>query len=374
MIATAYSQAPRVKDAVREIEAQLGVQSGTPALVLFFASTIYPPADLAESMQQSFPGACVIGCTSAGEIASGMMLTDSLVAMSFDHDTLSDVAVEVVVNPADREQVKKAFVSFEQQYATEAMALDIDKYVGLVFCDGLSGAEERLMEALGDFTNVTFVGGSAGDDLKFQRTSVFAHGQAYSNAAVLTLFRPLVPFKILKTQSFQRLDCELTPTRVNHDTREVIEIGGLPAIQAYARALGTTELEVSDYFMSNPLGLMIEGEPFVRSLQRVMGESLIFFCRVDEGVPLWLLESTDIIKETKQQLSTNLDQMGGASAVLVFNCILRTLELEHKGLLEDYGKLFEKLPAIGFSTYGEAYLGHVNQTATMLLMGHGKRT
>jgi hypothetical protein len=51
-----------------------------------------------------------------------------------------------------------------------------------------------------------------------------------------------------------------------------------------------------------------------------------------------------------------------------FHCILRTLELKAKGQTAAYGALFTKLPTIGFSTYGESYVGNINQTSTMLLL------
>ena len=47
--------------------------------------------------------------------------------------------------------------------------------------------------------------------------------------------------------------------------------------------------------------------------------------------------------------------------------LLRTLELDAKGESDAYGKVFAKVPMVGFSTYGEEYIGHINQTATMVL-------
>ena len=54
--------------------------------------------------------------------------------------------------------------------------------------------------------------------------------------------------------------------------------------------------------------------------------------------------------------------------ILNFNCILRTRELQSTEQSCAYGELFTDVPTVGFSTYGEEYLGHINQTATMLLL------
>ena len=80
-----------------------------------------------------------------------------------------------------------------------------------------------------------------------------------------------------------------------------------------------------------------------------------------------LLESTDILADTGRVLREMEQKNGPIQAIINFNCILRTLQLENEGLTEQYGQLFAETPTIGFSTYGEAYIGHINQTATMLL-------
>jgi hypothetical protein len=82
---------------------------------------------------------------------------------------------------------------------------------------------------------------------------------------------------------------------------------------------------------------------------------------------LSLLESTDIIASTNQSLDAARAMLGGISAAINFNCILRTLELNQKFFTGEYGKMFEGVPTVIFSTYGEQYIGQANQTATLLV-------
>jgi hypothetical protein len=80
-----------------------------------------------------------------------------------------------------------------------------------------------------------------------------------------------------------------------------------------------------------------------------------------------LLESTDIINDTKNALKQAEQELGSISGIININCILRTLELEQKNLAGDYEKIFSNIPTVGLSSYGEQYIGHINQTATMLV-------
>ena len=83
---------------------------------------------------------------------------------------------------------------------------------------------------------------------------------------------------------------------------------------------------------------------------------------------LHLLESTDIVHDTLVAFENKKRELGNnISGVINFHCILRTLELEQRGQTEEYGKTFEGVPTIGFSTYGEQYIGDINQTSTMLI-------
>lgn len=232
----------------------------------------------------------------------------------------------------------------------------------------MSGAEESLMEKLGDLTNISFIGGSAGDDLKFKETFVFANGQAYTNAAVLALLHLKTGFDIIKTQSFVSSNKTLVATKVNEKERIIDEFDGKPAVVAYSEALGIPVEKVLDEFMSHPVGLVIGNEPYVRSPQQIVGTHMKFYCNVKEGANLHILNETDIIADTRKALEQKMIELGSIKGIINFHCILRTLELEKKHQTKEYADLFSAIPMIGFSTYGEEYIGHVNQTATMLLI------
>lgn len=364
-IASAYSSKESVELAVRELQGHF--KDLDVKMVLYYASSVYEPEAISLRMQEAFPDAAVFGCSTAGEIASGRMLKNSVTAMAFTPQAIGEVEIAVVEDVQAEGGAEKAFAAFEKRFGVPMLDLNPRRYVGLVLVDGLSGAEEKLIDRIGDLTDVTFIGGSAGDDLKFAATHVYANGKSYSNAAVLALMKPATEFSFIKTQSFRTLDKKLAVTKACEAKREVIEFDNKPAAAAYAEALGVSVEEAAGRFMHNPVGLVIEGEPYVRSPQQIKDSSMLFYCGVVEGMELSILESTDIIEDTRMALEEAKSKLGSISGLINFNCILRTLELEQKQATEAYGTLFAAFPTVGFSTYGEQYIGHINQTATMLL-------
>jgi len=364
MTVTIAQVTPNGRPAISELKSKLG----DPAAVVYFASARFDPGKLAGAVAEAFPRARTFGCTTAGELVSGAMTKGSIVAMGLGPDIVSKALVTLVPGvKSSVDGIDAAFKAWEKQLGIPMLEVDPERWVGIVLADGMSGAEERIMDRIGNLTNVIFIGGSAGDDLAFARTFVAADGKAAEGAVVLALLECPRGFDIVKTQSMHASRKFLTPTKVDKAAREVVEFDGKPAAAAYAAALGVPQAKLADQFMAHPLGLMVGGEPFVRSPQQVVGESVRFYCGVDQGVKLAVLDSTNIVDETAESLKTALARNGGAAGLLNFNCILRTLELESKGQSAAYGKVFEEIPTVGFSTYGEEYIGHINQTATMLL-------
>jgi hypothetical protein len=364
-IQIAYSTNPNTDNAVKELKNQIKIAD--PRFIIFFSSSNYNQDEIAGGVKNIFKNTDVIGCSSSGEIVSGGMLNDSVVMMAFDKESADDVKIEVIENLKSSADPKKSLDNFEKYYKTPVSDLDFTKYYGIILVDGLSGSEEKLMENIGTKTNVNFIGGSAGDDLKFKTTYVYANGKSYTNAAVLALVKSNAEFDILKTQSFVTLDKQFIATKVEEGNREILELDGKDAIDIYSQAIGESKETAATKFMTYPVGVMVGDEPFVRSPQQASGNGIKFFCNVVEGTELTLLKSTDIVKDTQSALDKKVAEFGKPSGIINFNCILRTLELQDKKQTEAYGNIFKDIPTIGFSTYGEEYIGHMNQTSVMIL-------
>jgi hypothetical protein len=223
------------------------------------------------------------------------------------------------------------------------------------------------MMTLTSRTNVPFLGGSAGDDARFIATTVFVDFRPRRGGSALALLEVASPYCILKTQSFDVLDPALVVTDVDEARRTVRAFDGIPAAERYAATIGIRREDLPAHFRDHPLGVLVDGEPYVRSPQQVSGTDVVFYCQVKAGMELRLLRARDIVADTKRDFEAARSEMGGIAGVINFHCILRTLELEEKGQCGAYGALFGDQPAIGFSTYGESYIGHINQTSTMLL-------
>ncbi len=364
----ARSDAQDAIAAVKHLKEQLtGIEA---CFVLYFASPGYSPETIAKEMAGAFPGAYTVGCSTAGEMISGKPGKNSIAAMAWGRSTLKYLKIEVLEHiKTDPQAVAKAFKSFEASTGVPMNQLNPSRYAGLVMIDGLSGCEEYINDQIGNMTNVPFVGGSAGDDFMFTGTWLYVDGKAYTDAAVLVLLEPTNGYAILKTQSFGTTDKKLTPTKVDEKRRMVIEFDGRPATEAYAEALGVSADNLAEHLGEHPVGLVFdEHNFFVRSPQQIEDTSIIFYCAVKEGMELTLLQSGDIVTDTRNDLRKAEQENGGLQAVVDFNCCLRALELDRKNQMQAYSDIFANIPAVGFATYGESYIGHINQTSTMLLL------
>jgi hypothetical protein len=260
----------------------------------------------------------------------------------------------------------------ERQWGSALRDVDTRRHLGFVLIDGLHGDEEVVNERLGNAAPLLdVVGGSAADDLAFERTWVTAGDQVSYHGVVLLLMESRVPFRVVKACSFESTGTTLRITRADAATRTVLEFDHRPAVEAYAAAIGVGVDRVdSGAFLAHPLGLMIDGEPWIRSPRQARPDgTLAFYCEIVEGMDVEVMRSTGLVRDTAATIATARDELGGASGAVLFNCILRRLEMDAGDLHEPFLGALQGIPTAGFHTYGESWLGHINQTLTGIVFG-----
>lgn len=364
-----HSDAAEARVAVAELGEQVG--QSELALVLFFCSPAYDLDALADEINRRFAGVPVIGCTSAGEIGPAGYLAHSLVGVGF--------STQAFAAETGRIDALNAFDIAAGRAFAEGLHNRLEAHqrggnaFGLLLIDGLSLREEPVAHALQDGLGaVPMFGGSAGDDLKFQRTWVFHEGQFHTDSAVLLLMSTSLPFRILRSQHFVADSERLVVTEVDAPRRIVREINGRPAVQEYARLIGVAPEQLTpDHFASRPVVVMIEGDEFVRSIQHANPDgSLSFYCAIDEGVVLRVAQGVDLLTRMEKEFAEAERELGSIEGMLVCDCILRNLEMSRSGRKAAAGELFQRFHALGFSTYGEQIGGvHINQTLTGIAIG-----
>lgn len=348
-------------------QARAALADFSPALILFFASSIYDPSHPAKALQQAFPDCKIIGSSSHSEFCGSVFSEGSVSLMAMDSQSVPDVCIEVIPNIRQTPDVASAVQRLNDYFGgTEAVLEGFDRYVGLVLFESSAKAEERVMQKLGTTSDILFVGGSS-SAAENGISRVYAQGKSYQNAAVLALLKTANGYDIIKTQSASVLGrTRLLVTKSDVENRILYEFNHHPCGKVYASVLGIPVEEIENHFVSNPLGIVAEGNIFIRTFDQIKDGGITLHCGIPQGSEVAVLQIGDIVKDTQADLDRVITQP--PAGVINFNCLYRTFEMLNKNLTEPYCALFGRYPSIGFSTSGEAFLGHINETSTVLVI------
>lgn len=345
------------------------------SVVILFISSHFDLDILAKRIAETYHDTPVIACTTAGEISPLVYPERSISATSIASTRLS--VTQYLIEELQHFSVDRADSIGQEIGATHqerCKTAPETQVFGLLLIDGLSISEENVAANLyGALGGIPFVGGSAGDDLRFEETHVYHDGAFHAQKAVFSAFFTDHPFKVFKTQHFEPVEeAKMVITEAETEKRVVREINGYPAAEEYARFVG---LEVSELepmvFSRHPVMLRIGGDYYVRSIQKVNEDgTLTFFCAIDEGLVLTLAQGVDMMRNLQQAFTRVEEEIEEPKVVIGCECILRRLEILERGLQGEAARIMENHQVIGFHTYGEQYNGlHINQTFTAIALG-----
>jgi methyl-accepting chemotaxis protein len=368
---------------VREVRAQLA--DSEPSLLMAFASTAQPLDELVRMIAPAFPGAIVLGASTAGEFTEKGDAKDStaLFALSGDYRVFAGVGTGLAASP--EKAVGQALDGLPREVR------GFPHCTALLLLDPLSGASEEatLIAAtlLGD--GVRLAGGAAGDDLKMQKTHVSCGTKVESDAVVIGLIFSKSRLGVGVCHGHEPVSGPLRVTKA--EGGRVISIEGRPAwdvwleqtrARASAAGIDVTNLAREDegaFLLRYEAGLAAGSEYKIRApLSRNADGSVNFACGVPEGAVIRITESVPErqVKSAREAARRARAQLGGApiAGAVVFDCICRNLILAGdfakavKGMSEELGGV----RVAGFETYGEIALdvgdmsGFHNTTSVVL--------
>jgi hypothetical protein len=309
---------------------------------------------------------------------------DGLVLQSFSRDLLAEVSIHSVPLPNDdirrggaelahEARVNQIAASLSQIRAS--FSLDYRDCFALTFVDGLSCSESCLMEAVYQAGNLPllFIGGSAGGKLDFKQTQMFDGRHIIEDHAVICLVKMAEnkSYSVLKSQNFLKTPTHFTIFDADPDRRivrtvinpETLET--MPFLDAVGKAIGCQRHEVKDRLNGRGFGIEVDNELYVRMIAQFDDDTgaAHFLCDLDYGDELHLLEPTDFVSSTRDDVTRFLSNKPKPIGALLNDCVLRRLTYGSELSRLD---AFTGIPIAGFSTFGELLGLNINQTVVAL--------
>ena len=365
-----YSLNPDPQKAVEELYEQIAQDRND--IVMAFVSSNYHLQSVEHALNQ-LPAKKIVGTTTAGELTTDGLMTNSIAGFSIQSDMLAFHIFDI--DDLDNFSIKDSLRAAQEivhdlKFNTY---LNPKKIFGILLIDGLSLKEEQVISILANtFNNIPIVGGSAGDNLNFIKTQIYHNYLFKSNRAAFIIVESELPFEIIKTHHFVPTAKLLNITKANPRNRIVYQINDEPAALYYANLIGVPKEELSPrYFSKNPLIENYYGEWYIREiLQANPDMSLKFACAVEENKIYSLGKAGEITQNLNDKFREIERKIGEIQLLLGFDCAFRRLEIEGTKSQDEYNNVLKKYEVIGFNTYGEQYNSmHMNHTFTGVAIG-----
>ncbi len=348
---------------------------GADFALLFFSQSLMQADELTEALRRHAPDLRYAGCSTAGEITPAGMEEGHALAMLLPAGSFTAVTTMVEnLSSSGLDRITGEVEALRRSLRSTAETGQRGNSFALCFIDGLSYAEEAVTSAIHwGLDDIPLIGGSAGDDLKFETTRLIADGRSASDCAIVVLIATEIPFHVFKTDNFVPTDEKLVVTGSEPDRRIVHEFNAARAADEYAAAVGIVPNSLTPLsFASHPVVVKVGGEYYCRSIQKMNPDgSLSFFCAIDDGIVLSVAQPKSMVETTEAAFADAERKLGGIDMVLGFDCVLRRLDAENRQISREMSEVYRSHNVVGFGTYGEQYRSmHLNQTFTGIAFGH----
>ena len=320
-----------------------------------------------KKIQTDFPGAVIVGATTAGEISHAKIYkNNTVISLSLFRHT----KVESLYTPTtDSIHAKKIANSLFR----------CDTKAAIVLSEGLYGEDyEGFIHGLHDARpDVLIAGGLAADTFKLKQSYVFEGTSLHAKGSVIIAFSGKKLYADNRYNlNWYAVGKEFTITKANGKTIE--EIDGQNAYTLFKQYLGEDIFDKKHLSLPDFQLLYKEGSTVIsRTPMKSSHKAIRFAAPIKEGqkVRFGFSNAASVISGAND-ISAKVAQ-NPAQAIYIFSCIARKILLGD--VLENEFRTFEAIaPTAGFFTYGEFYStgesnALLNCTTTMLILSEKKQ-
>lgn len=368
----------------QELAARLreGLSGKAPHVVILFASSQHDYEPLLRALQAGCEPGVLVGCSSAGEFASGDRGEGSASAVAIRSDAMRFTAGLGRNLRSDRQAAAA-------EIAGSFRGLTSHQYphrAALLLADALAGYTDDFIEELSIATlgNYRFFGGGAGDDARFTKTHVFCGTEAFTDAAVALEILSSKPIGVGVSHGWEPAGAALRVTEANGST--IISLNAAPAVEVFEEHAENTgqKFDRDDpipFFLHNVLGIDTGSGYKLRVPLAVLADGSVG-CASDipAGATVHIMRTTaqSAADAAMRAVNSAMSDMRGAppQVALFFDCVATRLRMggefgmEMDALQHSLGTV----PYVGCNTYGQIarsegqFSGFHNCTATVALL------
>ena len=355
-----------------------------PKLLIVFCSQAHNLGQLLREIRKRAGGVPLIGCTTAGQIATAGPSDVGVVVAALGG---KGFAVRTTVATEASGNLREAGACVARGLPGHA---DLPHKVMLLLSDGLSGDQQEIVRGAHGVLGaaVPLVGGCAGDDLKMSRTFQFYDDRILTDSVVAAGIASNAPLGVGVRHGWRRVGEPMLVT--SSKSNRVYTLDDQPALDVYLKHLGVAEPAQPDQAglarlaLTHPFGMSrSNGEDQVRFIGGgdFAERSLSCMAEVPQGALVWIMEgdARSVLEATDAACGDSLAALGGRPplGMIAFDCIARRAVLGEAGIRSEIGRLAtlaSGAPVAGFYTYGEiartrGVRGFHNQTLVLLSIG-----
>jgi hypothetical protein len=352
-------------------------------LLVVFCSETYDLDALLRGIGSEAPSIPLIGCSTAGEIATAGPADASIVVVAIGGPGFSVATGAGTDSNGDLRRSTTTAVD-----ACMAALERREHSVVLLLTDGLGGDQMEVVRGAYAVVGaeIPLVGGCAGDDLKMKATFQLFGDRALRDSVVAAAVSSDAPIGIGVQHGWRRVGEPMLVTSSNGN--KVHTLDDQPALDVYLRRLGAPQ-EVRDdavaftrFALTHPLGISRRSGEEVRFVAGAGFDdrSLACIASVPQGGLAWIMEGDEhsVLEATDGACAEAVAALDGHEplGLLAFDCIARRGVLGDPGIrreIERIAAFAGGAPVAGFYTYGEiartaGMRGFHNQTLVVLAL------